>query len=946
MTVGHRNDAGTQSLVSYVVAAAGQSIDTALLADYLSDRLPSYMVPSSIMVLDRIPLTPVGKLDRKALPRPVFTDTKPFRAPHTPTEHIIARTFADLLGADAVGLDDSFFALGGDSIMSIQLVTRARAAGVTFSARDVFERKTVAGLAEVAVDGSAAAVLSELPGAGVGSVPLTPIMRRLLEHSESEIGRFSQAMTLNLPMRIDRQRLADTVQAVLDRHDMLRARLRSDDDRRRTWDVLPVGMIRADDVIHRVPMPAGTEFRTLAAAELTAAADRLDPNAGTVLQVVWFDPMHAAEPGKVLVLVHQSVIDRDSWRVLVPDLAVAWARIESGEPPELAPVGTSMRRWAYELVEAARRPERVAELELWRAMADQRDPMIGSRPLDPAIDVAATARTVEVELSPEVTEALLTEVPATFHGGDADGLLAALAVAVTKWRRERESEAAGPTDMVINLEGHGREEGVVPGADLTRTVGWFATGFPVRLDLSGIDLDDAYAGGPAMGAAVKSIKEQLLAVPDHGIGYGLLRYLNEDTGPTLGALPTPQIAFNYVGRVWTGVPEGISAVAWLPVDGGGLVGAQNPNMPVSAVLDINACTRDDGQGPQLRATWSYPAGLLTADEVGAVADSWCRALTALVTHARHAGSGGRTPSDFDLVRLGQVEIERLEGRYPRLSDVWPLTPLQGGLLFHALVSEESVDAYLTQLVLELRGQVDPERLRRAGQVVLDRHPNLRTAFDTDVGPVQVVQEGVEASWSEVDLSGLDDSAREHEWELLLAADRATRFDPARAPLLRWMLVTTAPGQYRLVLTNHHLLLDGWSTPLLLKELLVLYATDGDATILPEVRPYRDFLAWIAGQDQAAALDAWAHAFDGTEEPTLVAHADPGRRYTESRDVVAELTEEQTAALTSLARGRGVTLNTVVQLAWAIVLGSLTSRDDVTFGAAVSGRSPQLAGIES
>ncbi|MEU0507579.1 amino acid adenylation domain-containing protein, partial [Nocardia sp. NPDC005998] len=608
VTVGHRNDTGTQSLVSYVVAAAEHTIDTALLADYLSDRLPSYMVPSSIMVLDHTPLTPVGKLDRKALPRPVFTDTKPFRAPRTPIEHIIAGTFADLLGAATVGLDDSFFALGGDSIMSIQLVTRARAAGVAFSARDVFERKTVAGLAEVAVDGSAAAVLSELPGAGVGSVPLTPIMRRLLERSESEIGRFSQAMTLNLPMGIGRQRLADTVQAVLDRHDMLRARLCSDDDGRRTWDVLPVGMIRADDVIHRVPMPAGTEFRTLAAAELTAAADRLDPNAGTVLQVVWFDPMHTAEPGKVLVLVHQSVIDRDSWRVLVPDLVLAWARIESGEPPELAPVGTSMRRWAHGLVEAAHSEERTAELELWRAMADGPDPMIGSRPLDPAIDVAATARTVEVELSSEVTEALLTNVPAIFHGGVDDGLLAALAVAVTKWRREREPEAAGPTDMVISLEGHGREEGVVPGADLTRTVGWFATGFPVRFDLSGIDLDDAYAGGPAMGAAVKSVKEQHRAIPDHGVGYGLLRYLNEDTGPTLGALPRPQIAFNYVGRVWTGVPEGISAVAWLPVDGGGLVDAQNPNMPVAAVLDINAHTRDDGEGQRLRATWSYPAG--------------------------------------------------------------------------------------------------------------------------------------------------------------------------------------------------------------------------------------------------------------------------------------------------------------------------------------------------
>ncbi|MET8878885.1 condensation domain-containing protein, partial [Nocardia sp. NPDC004604] len=363
------------------------------------DRLPSYMVPSSIMVLDRIPLTPVGKLDRKALPDPVFLADKPFRAPRTPIEHTIAQAFADILGTETIGLDDSFFALGGDSIMSIQLVTRARAAGVAFSARDVFERKTVAGLAQVAAhDRTAVALPEELPGGGVGPLPLTPIMHWMLERSASGFGRFSQAMLLGLPTGIDQPRMASTVQAVLDRHDMLRARLSRDDDGRWTWDVLPVGMIRADDVIHRVPMPAGTEFRTLAAAELTAAADRLDPNAGIVLQVVWFDPVDTAEPGKVLVLVHHSAIDGVSWRVLVPDLVLAWARIESGEPPELAPVGTSMRRWAHGLVEAAHSEERTAELALWRAMADGPDPMIGSRPLDPAIDVAATARTVEVEL--------------------------------------------------------------------------------------------------------------------------------------------------------------------------------------------------------------------------------------------------------------------------------------------------------------------------------------------------------------------------------------------------------------------------------------------------------------------------------------------------------------------------------------------------------------------
>ncbi|MFF3566625.1 amino acid adenylation domain-containing protein [Nocardia jiangxiensis] len=960
VTVGWRADSGAQSLVSYIVAAPGHSIDTPGLTEYLADRLPAYMVPASIVVLERIPLTPTGKLDRRALPEPVFADDAPYRPPRTSIEHLIADTFAAVLDTDTVGIDDSFFALGGDSIMSIQLVTRARAAGVVFSPRDVFERKTVAGLAQVAIQDSAAALSlpAELPGAGVGPLALTPIMRWLLERAGPGFGRLAQTMILDPPAGIDRRRLTEAVQAVLDRHDMLRARLGSRPDGYRTWDVLPVGMIRADDVLVRVPVAAGLgrgELHALAAAEVDAAADRLDPSAGIVAQVVWLDPAGTAEQGTVLVVVHRSAIDRVSWRVLAPDLAAAWARIESGRPPDLAPTGTSMRRWAYGLVEAAHSAERVAELELWQAMTAGDDPMIGSRPLDPAVDTVGTARTIRVEMDPEMTEALLTEVPAAFHGSVEDGLLTALAVTMTKWRREHAPVAAnGPlTDVVISLDGHGRSAGAVPGSDLTRTIGWFDTNFPMRLDLSDIDLDAAGMGGSASGAAVKAVKEQLRSVPDHGIGYGLLRYLNEGTGPILATAP-PQIAFDYFGRVDAGITEQMPVAGWVPVHIGAVpgdgvsAGTQDPDMPVTAVLGVGAVVLDDATGSRLRTTWTYPAGVLTDDEVREMAHSWHQVLTALAQHVRRAGSGGHTPSDLDLVGLGQAEIERLEDRYPALSDVWPLAPLQQGLLFHALVSEQSVDTYLTQLVLELRGRVDARRLHRAVRLLLARHANLRTAFVTDAGagPVQVVDDHAEAPWSELDLSGLDESALDREWELLIAADRAARFDPARAPLLRWMLVTLGPQRYRLVLTDHHLVLDGWSTPLLLKELLVLYATDGDLAALPPVRPYRDFLAWVGQQDSAASLEVWARAFDGADEPTLVAAADPGRRDTESRDVAGELTEEQTAALTACARSRGITLNTMIQVAWAIVLGALTSRKDVTFGAVVSGRPPQIADIES
>ncbi|PBC40539.1 hypothetical protein CJ178_01975 [Rhodococcus sp. ACPA4] len=940
-------------LVGYVVPEAGVALDSAVVVAGVGERLVRQMVPAAVVVVDELPVTPNGKIDRDVLPIPDFDERlSEFIPPVTEIESALAGLFEEVLGLESVGVEDSFFALGGDSIVSIQLVSRAKATGIVFSPRDVFERKTVAGLAEIAVfgDGLEAATLEELPGGGVGEVPLTPIMRWLLERGTSGFTRFSQALMLNLPEAIDEQSLASTIQAVLDHHDILRARLRQQAGGRWTWEVLPEGGIRADRLICRVPMrgkPGSSQFNNLASAELDAAADRLDPGAGVVMQVVWFEPVEDGAHGCVLVVVHHSAIDGVSWRVLVPDLAIAWSQIVAGVEPELPAVGTSMRRWAHGLVEEARRPERVAELDRWRAMTAGDDPVIGSRPLDPSVDVNRSTDHVSVELPTDVTEALLTTVPQAFHGGVSDGLLSALAVAVTQWRRDRRPMSAGApiATTLIALEGHGREENAVPGSDLGRTVGWFTTSFPLRLDLADIDLDDACAGGPALAAAVKAVKEQIRAVPDHGIGYGLLRYLNEDTAFEMRELATPQIGFNYLGRVGASISDGIG---WSPLDenrrlgGSDRGGAQDPDMPIASVLEINAMTLGSQGKPRLRATWSFPTGVLTVDEVSELARLWTEVLTALADHP----IGGRTPSDLALVSLGQGEIDVLEDRYPALSDVWPLSPLQSGLLFHALLSEESIDAYVVQLTVELRGEVDSERLRQAGQVVLDRYPNLRTAFVSDLepGPVQVVQEHLTVVWSEMDLSELDEEARRLELDRVMAADRARRFDPTRAPLLRWLLMTTGPQSYRLVMTNHHLLLDGWSTPLLLREVLLAYAAGEDA--LPRAYPYRDYLAWINRQDTAGSVDEWVKQLAGAPSPTLVAPADPGRRYSESRDVFGELTEEQTAGLMSFVRGRGVTVNSVIEMAWSIVLGGWTSRDDVTFGSTVAGRPPQVAGVES
>ncbi|HEY0640014.1 MAG TPA: condensation domain-containing protein, partial [Pseudonocardiaceae bacterium] len=731
--------------------------------------------------------------------------------PRTRSEEVLASVYAEVLGLERVGLDDDFFVVGGDSIRSIQVVTRARARGVEVTPREVFERRTVAELAANARV-EPAVVLAELDGGGVGRLPLPPAAAHLVERG-GDLGPFAMTTGVELPVGIDAAGLAATLTAVLDRHDVLRSRLVTDEDGS-ALVVGDAGSVCAASLVHRVGCDGDWEspaWRRAAAAELGAAMCRLDPAAGVMLQVVWFDAGPSVA-GRAVLVLHHLVVDGVSWRILLPDLAAAWARMQIGAPPELPGVTTSMRRWMHALVEDAVSAHRVAELPFWQRVLDGPDPVLGRRRPDPAVDTMSTLDTVRVEVPAAVTEVLLTTLPAAFHGGVNDGLLAALAMAVARWRAAR---GVAEPSVLVRLEGHGREEGLVPGADLSRTVGWFTSMFPVRLDVSGVDLDAAFTGGDAAGAVVKAVKEQFLAVPDKGMGHGLLRHLNPATAEVLATYPEPQLGFNYLGRyAATDMPAELRGLGWTQaMDLDDLTPELDTDLPALSALEITSFVTDTADGPRLAAGFAFPTGVLTTGEVRELADLWCAALTALAGHAAEPGAGGRTPSDLPLVAADQRRILDWEARYPALSDVWPLTPLQSGLLFHSLLTgataDSEADAYLMQLVLHLSGPVDPAWMRAAGQGLLERHANLRAAFVPDAagGWVQVVSGEVGLPWREVDLRGVPEADREAAVERLLAEDRAVRFDPAVPPLLRLLLVRLAEDRCELVLTAHHVLFD-------------------------------------------------------------------------------------------------------------------------------------------
>ncbi len=881
--VAGNDQAGRRRLFGYVVPTPGHEVDPARVREHAAVTLPDYMVPAAVVVLDRLPLSPNGKLDRAALPVPDLGAAGSGRPPRTPREALLCELFAEVLDVPTVGVDDNFFELGGDSIVSIQLVSRARAAGLAFSPRQVLEHRTVERLAAVAV---AAAETAEEPDAGLGDVPATPIVR-WLEGRGGPVDAFHQSALLRVPADLGERRLVDAVQTLLDHHDVLRARISTD---RPEWTVTvpPRGEVRAEDCVRRV----GVFDEEALAGHTEWAAAELSPPDGRLLRVVWFDA-GPEQPGRLLVVVHHLVVDGVSWRILLPDLAEAWRT--PGAP--LRPVGTSFRRWAVRLAEQADAPETLAELPHWQHVLATPDPRLGTRDLDPAVDVVARGRTITLTLPAATTGPLLTTVPAAFHAGVEDVLVTGLASALARWR-ERDA-------VLLDVESHGREE-FADGIDLSRTVGWFTSIAPVRLDVADHD--------PAR--LLKRVKESLRAAADRGLSFGLLRHLK---GHAFG---TPRVEFNYLGRF--AVAE---QADWTPERA--LGGAEDPRTPFAHELEINAVTEDRPDGPRLVVELTWPGDLLAEDDVRELGALWFRALDGLCRLDR----GGHTPSDFPLVRLTQPEVDRLDAEVPGLTDVWPLNPLQEGMLFHALYDETGRDAYTTQFVADLAGPLDPEVLRRSARTLLARHPNLRAAFRADGDrPVQVVAAEVPLPWRQVDFPADPDA--------VLAADLATRFDPARPPLVRFTLLRL-PDRWRLAITSQHVLLDGWSMPVLLGELAGLYAAGGH-DVLPPAPPYRAYLDWLARRDLKAAERAWAELLSGVDEPTLVA---PGSGRAEPTAALeTTLDEAATARITAFARQSGATVNTVVQAAWALTLGVLTGRDDVVFGTTVAGRPPEVPDV--
>ncbi|MBP0011694.1 MAG: amino acid adenylation domain-containing protein [Roseofilum sp. SBFL] len=915
-------------LVAYVVSE-DPDLTPLELRQFLQDKIPEYMIPSGFVILEQLPITPNGKVDRKALPAPdiELTRTEEFIAPQNKIEQTLAEIWQDVLGLQRVSVKDNFFEIGGDSIISIQIVSRAQQAGLGLTAKQLFQHQTIAQLATVA---STLQPSSAQQNSVTGEVPLTPIQHWFFEQNLAEPHHFNQSFLLKVPADIKPQFLSTAISKLLSHHDALRLRFFQHET---SWQQINEN-VKETIPFERVDLssvPPSEQTRVLE-DNIARQQTTLNLAEGPLIKSILYQLGEQTE-GRLLILAHHLVIDGVSWRIVLEDLSAVYQQLEKSEPLQLPPKTTAFQDWSIHLLEYSQSPLLQSELNYWLHQSQDSSLPI-DYPENTTHNIVGNTDNISVQLTPEETQVLLQQVSSAYNTQINDILLTALVQTFRNW--------SGQSTLFLDLEGHGREE-LFADIDLSRTVGWFTSIFPIMLQQPTED---------NLGENIKSIKEQLRAIPHRGIGYGILRYLSSDLEikSGLSALPQPEISFNYLGQF---NPNESQNNSWqVASEAMGLV--QSPHGKRPHRLDITGIVLKD----KLQMDWTYCNHLHQRSTIETLAENYINTLKALIHHCQSPETGGYTPSDFPAVQFTQIQLDTIisdiqqENHHPaKITAIYPLSPSQQGMLFESLSASES-GVHIEQIVLNLEGDLDVQAWQKAWKSLIDRHEILRTGFlwkDYD----KLAQFVLQSFPYELQIE--DWRAEKDAQEKLAQYIRIKQeqgFNLTQVPLLDLSLFRLEDKAYYFVFTVHHILVDGWSLGVIFQDLLTLYQglTRDSHYSLSSTYPYRNYITWLYNQDLTEAQEFWQEKLRGFTQPTPlgkeVASDDfalPEQPY--GRRTIS-LSESSTEALNLLVKKNRVTFNILIQGIWGLLLSRYSHQLDVVFGASVSGRPPEISGIES
>ena len=926
----HSDTPEDKRLVAYVVDNGEK--DRNQLRTALKELLPDYMIPAAFMFIDAMPLTAQGKINRKALPIPDWNQAatrNSITPPQTAAQKVICQVWQTVLSLDNIGIEDNFFDLGGDSILALKVVTEMRREGWILTPKDIFQEQTVERLGTVAQSISYPEIVSTK---ATGSVPLSPIQKWFFSLNIPNPHHWNQAILLEVNESLKPAQVATAIKVVAEHHDSFRLRFKNEVA---VWQQFYTENNTSFifEILDLAEQNESQQNTTMQSA-CEGLQKSLDLTNGSLARAIWFN-LGLHRPPRLFIVIHHLIVDGVSWRILLQDL------VEAIFGSELSPATSSFQQWSEFLQQEVNSVNIQAETKFWQDTVKCKS---GKLPLDFPQSLTenfeSSVKKVSRKLTKEQTQIFLTKANKAYRTQSQELLLAALGKTLKNITQE--------STLKVMMEGHGRSE-FSSNLDITRTLGWFTTLYPLRLEL----LDYQVENSP-ISKLIKTIKEQLRSVPNRGFAYGLLRYLDNETNQnnqnnsSFTDDEVAEISFNYLGQVRSesGKNKLFSLLNEDTEPTRDSIGLR-PH-----IIDINGIVVEG----ELQIDWLYSSSLHFVETINQWADEFQGNLLEILAHCTKIGVGGYTPSDFPLADITQSSLDILQEKFPNLEDIYPLSPLQSGMLFHSINDREH-GIYFEQVTGKIRGKFDVDKFNYAWQTVLNRHSTLRSTFvwKNQEQPLQIVSKDVNFSIRKEDWRDLLSVEQSDKLKEYLIEDRQNKFRLDCPPLMRFTIIQLDDSTWQWIWSHHHITLDGWSLPIIFKEVLLIYQSTCQVSHqLAFVPPYRNYIQWLLEQNSQQASQFWQSHLHGISSSTRLQWQLPDSELElESKnnlpayaEVELRLEQGEFTSLQKMAQNHRLTLNTIAQGAWAICLQKHGAGEDVVFGVTVSGRTPELAEVEN
>jgi bacitracin synthase 3 len=929
VVIDKEDDQGQKYLVAYYVKDSEEKLETSELRQQLSKSLPDYMIPAYFMELDSIPLTSNGKINRKALPKPEIEITDTFVAPSNEVEEQLVQIWSEVLkiDKDKISVTANFFEIGGDSIKAIQISSRLLKAGYKISVKDLFTCPSITllkhQLKEVKQSISQEAVS--------GKVELTPIQHWFFQKESKEKNHFNQSVMLYNKAGFNDELIQKAISEVIIHHDALRMIYRQNDQKvdqvnqdinSKLFDIEIIDLkSKKDENVKDIIEKKNTEIQT-----------SIDIENGPLVKLGLFK---TDKGDHLLIAIHHLVVDGVSWRIILEDINIAYTAILDNNAVSFQLKTNSFKEWTSVLKEFANSSLFLKEIDYWKNVENVTLPTF---PIDYEVNekkhqLQQNSEIIELQLDKEYTQKLLTESNQAYNSQINDLLLTALIVSLSK--------SLNIDKVAVNLEGHGREQ-IIDDIDISRTVGWFTSQYPVIL-----------TSYDSLSLNIKQVKETLRRVPNNGIGYSILKYLTlPENKKDFETKIETSITFNYLGEFFDNVdPDNANEIGFSKYSSGESISKQFAR---DSKLDLNGLIIDK----QLVINFSYNKFEYNEETMKKVAYEYESTLKKIIDHCASKEVREITASDvgypaLELEEFGSIQ-EHIKANFnskTRLSKIYNLNPMQEGMLF-TVISESSSSVYFEQNELVIEGEIEIEILHSCFQKIIERYDILRTIFIHNglTRPVQVVLENVSTNFNYYDISKSEDVHESYVHEFK-EKDKNQVFNLDKELAQRFSLIKIAEKKYHLIWSSHHILMDGWCLSILFNDLISFYQAkiQKEKPQLPSIKQYSEYIGWLDKQDYNSGLKYWQKYLENYEQVACIDTLSNDTQEKVGYKVANKLLEfnaSKTNEIVSFAKRQNITLNVFLQTVWGILLHKINNTDDVVFGVVTSGRPEEIGGIDT